>query len=180
MALNGSRTWAPDTARRRDRRRVKRVLLLLALAAAPAAARDPLGAFGQWAAFRDRGPTHCFAIAQPAETVRGGANRAFASIANWPGAGVRGQLYVRLSRARDPRAAVTLAIGDRRFRLKAGDSDAWAPDTATDRAIVAAIRAGRSMSIESVAAGGGAFADIYALSGAATAIDAAAVACARS
>jgi hypothetical protein len=158
---------------------MKRALLAVVLLAAPAFAREPLGTFGQWAAFRDTGPTHCFAIAQPVETVRNPVGRPFASIASWPGAGVRGQLHVRLSRPRDRRAAVTLAIGDRRFRLKAGDADAWAPDTATDRAIVAAIRSGRSMSVESMAANAGPFADVYSLAGAPTAIDAAAVACAR-
>lgn len=158
---------------------MRRALLLLALAAAPAQAREPLGTFGRWGAFRDTGPRHCFAIAEPVETVRGARTRAFASIATWPGANARAQLHVRLSRPRDRRAAVTLSIGERRFALKAGDSDAWAPDAATDRAIVAAIRAGRSLSVESVAAGGRPFADVYALSGAPTAIDAAAVGCAR-
>lgn len=157
---------------------MKRLLLLLAVLAGPALARDALGTFGRWGAFRDPSPRHCFAIAEPVETVAGARNRAFASVANWPGAGARAQLHVRLSRPRDGRAAVTLSIGDRRFRLRAGPADAWAPDTATDRAIVAAIRSGRSLSVESVAAGGGPFVDVYSLAGAPTAIDAAAAACA--
>ena len=78
-----------------------------------------------------------------------------------------------------PRAKVTLAVGERRFELMAGPSDAWAPDVRTDAAIVTAIRSSRSMSVESLASGGGAFADVYALKGAATAIDAAALGCAR-
>ena len=45
--------------------------------------------------------------------------------------------------------------------------------------IVAAIRSNRSMSVESLGKGGRAFADVYALKGAATAIDAAAMGCAR-
>lgn len=159
---------------------MRRLVLLIALAASPAVARDALGTSGRWGAFRDSGPRHCFAIAEPVETVAGSRNRAFASIANWPGAGVRAQLHVRLSRPRDGRAAVTLGIGERRFRLRAGPTDAWAPDTATDRAIVAAIRSGRSLSVESVAAGGGPFVDVYSLAGAPTAIDAAAAACAAS
>lgn len=158
---------------------MRSLLLLLALAAAPVFARDALGTFGRWGAFRDPSPRHCFAIAEPVETVAGAKTRAFASVANWPGAAVRAQLHVRLSRPRDGRAAVTLGIGDRRFRLRAGPADAWAPDTATDRAIVAAIRSGRSLSVESVGAGGGPFVDIYSLAGAATAIDAAAVGCAN-
>ncbi len=156
-----------------------RALLLLVALATPALARDALGTFGRWGAFRDSGPRHCFALAEPVETSRNPATRAFVSIASWPGVGARAQLYVRLSRAHDAHAAVTRAIGDRRFALKAGASDAWAPDAATDRASVLAIRAGRSLSVESVAAGGGPYADVYSLAGAPTAIDAATVGCAR-
>ncbi|MFL9839542.1 hypothetical protein ABS767_01085 [Sphingomonas sp. ST-64] len=154
------------------------IALWFALAVAaqtPSQGRESLGVFEGWGAFRDAAPARCYAIAQ---TVRG-RSAAFASVANWPRSGARNQIHVRLSRARDPRAKVTLAIGERRFELKAGASDAWAPDARTDRAIVAAMRSSRSMSVESVARGGGAFADVYALAGAATAIDAAALGCAR-
>lgn len=151
------------------------LLSVALLAQGPAQGRESLGVFDGWGAFRDAAPARCYAIAR---TVRG-RSTAFASVANWPRSDARNQLHVRLSRARDPRAKVTLAIGERRFELKAGASDAWAPDARTDRAIVAAMRSSRSMSVESVARGGGAFADVYALKGAATAIDAAAMGCAR-
>ncbi|MES2753340.1 MAG: hypothetical protein V4659_01605 [Pseudomonadota bacterium] len=154
------------------------MLLALALLAAPALARDSIGTFGRWGAFRETSPRHCFAIAQPVQLVGGTTTRAFASIARWPASNIRAQLHVRLSRPRDPRAAVTLSIGERRFQLTAGDLDGWASDTRTDRAIVAAIRSGRSLSVESIGRDRRAIADIYSLAGAATAIDAATVACA--
>ena len=44
---------------------------------------------------------------------------------------------------------------------------------------IAAMRSERSMSVEALARNGGAFADTYRLAGAATAIDAAALACRR-
>jgi len=81
-----------------------------------------------------------------------------------------------LSRERDPRAKVTLSVGERRFELVAGNADAWAPDTRTDAAIIAAIRAGRSMSVETLGRAGP-FTDVYTLRGAATAIDAATLGC---
>lgn len=159
---------------------MKRALLLLIAVAAPlSAARAPLGTFGRWGAFRDDGPTRCFAIAEPVQTVRGGTERAFVTVTRWPAANVRGELYVRLSRPKHPRAAVILSVGERRFRLTAGPSDAWAADPAADRAIVAAMRSGRSLSVESIAASGRPFVDAYALTGAATAIDTAALACSR-
>lgn len=147
----------------------------LALLLLLAQAREPLGVYQSWGAFRDPSPRRCFAIAQPVEKYR--EARPFASIATWPRDGVRNQLHIRLSRVRAPNARVTLSIGERRFELQAGDADAWAPDSRTDAAIVAAMRSGRSMSVETVGANGAPFADSYALKGAATAIDAAALGC---
>jgi hypothetical protein len=158
---------------------VKRLALALALVATPAGARESIGVFDRWGAFRDPSPARCFAIAEPVQIVRGGQWKPFASIASWPGQGLRNQLHVRLSHNRNPRARVTLSVGERRFELVAGGADAWAPDPQTDAAVVSAMRDGRSMSVESLAATGQPFADVYTLKGAATAIDAAALACGR-
>lgn len=147
------------------------------LAATPAAARETIGIYQGWGAFRDATPPRCYAIARP--IAAGGRTGGFASIASWPGRGLRNSLYVHLSRERDRSAGVTLSVGERRFRLIATGVDAWATDAPSDRALVAAIRAGRSMSVEAVGVGGRPFADVYALGGAATAIDAAALACLR-
>ncbi len=143
------------------------------------AGRQPLGVFDRWGAFRDPAPARCFAIARPLGRRANAAWEAFASVATWPTEGTRGQLHVRLSRERAATARVTLSIGERRFELIAGASDAWAPDAQTDLAIASAIRSGRSMSVETVSTNGTPFADVYPLTGAATAIDAAAVGCVR-
>ncbi|QDZ06181.1 hypothetical protein FPZ24_00755 [Sphingomonas panacisoli] len=139
-------------------------------------ARETIGVYGGWGAFRDDSPARCFAIAQPVDpTQRAGS----LSIATWPDRNVRSQLYVHLSRPRAGTARVTLSIGERRFDLIANDTDAWAPDARTDAAIVAAMRSSRSLSVEALGRGGAPFADTYALSGAASAIDSAALACRR-
>ena len=147
--------------------------------AEPAAGREALGVFGGWGAFRDERPPRCFAITEPARVYRDARWRAFASVASWPGAKVRGQLHIRLRKARLPGAPITLMVGERRFPLVGGRADAWAPDARTDTAILAAMRAARSMSVATRAETGRAFADAYALHGAATAIDAATLGCAR-
>lgn len=139
-------------------------------------ARRLIGIFHGWGAYREAAPRHCFAIAEPAPPRTAG--HPFASIATWPALGARNQLHVRLSQERSPRARVTLTIDERRFELVAGPRDAWASDATGDRAIVAAMRSGRAMSVESVSVTGRPFADSYALAGAATAIDAAALGCA--
>ena len=152
------------------------VLAVVSLAVAtPVAARDTIGIFKGWGAFRDASPARCYAIARP--VMAGGRASGFASVATWPKRGLRASLHVRLSRERDRSAGVTLTIGDRRFALVANGLDAWASDAPSDRAIVAALRSGRSMSVEAVGVGGRPFADVYALPGAATAIDAAVLAC---
>ncbi len=147
------------------------------LTAPPAAARDTIGVYQGWGAFRDATPPRCYAIARPAKA--GGRSTGWASVATWPGRGLRASLHIRLSRPRDRSAPVTLTIGERRFDLTANTLDAWAADAPSDHAITAALRSGRSMSVEAVGAGGRPFADVYLLAGAATAIDAATLACVR-
>lgn len=151
------------------------VLIALLLLPAVAQARDSLGMFEGWGAFRDPATPRCYAIALP----EGRGSRAYVTIGNWPRQRVRAQIHFRLSRARAASAAVILNVGDRRFSLVAGRRDAWAADARGDAAIVAAMRSGTAMSVQTMAATGAPFADTYALRGAATAIDAAALGCAR-
>lgn len=160
---------------------MKRLLLTLALMASSAAsARESLGVFETWGSFRDDSPLRCFAISEPAARSRGGGRwRPFASVAHWPQRNIRGQLHIRMSRARAPDAQVSLTVGERRFALVAGGADAWAPDQRIDNAIIVAMRSAPSMAISSRDANGRAFTDAYRLRGAATAIDAAALGCAR-
>lgn len=147
------------------------------LLAAPAAqAREALGIFESWGAFRDEAPYRCFAISGPVDKGEG-KWRPFASVGHWPKRNVRSQLHIRLSKERRPSADVILTVGERRWRLVAGQYDAWAPSPRHDAFIIAKIRSSRSMSVSSVAKDGRAFADTYRLKGAATAIDAAALGC---
>jgi len=86
---------------------------------------------------------------------------------------------VRLSKPRRDGAELRLTIGSRRFLLTGNAIHGWASDARMDAAIVSAMRSAPSMSLESVSTRGGAIADTYRLRGAATAIDAAALGCAR-
>lgn len=172
------RCWAlPDNMIRVSPFRMLPAMLALALPQG-AMARDSLGTFDRWGAFRDPAIPRCYAISAPVETRREGSWRPFASIGTWPRKAVKSQLHVRLSRQRAPGTSVTLSIGDARFPLVAGTADAWARDKKSDAAIIAAMRSAKSMSIEARGRDGRAFADAYALRGAATAMDAAALGCA--
>lgn len=160
-------------------RRIPALLIPLLLLPGPAMARDSLGIFESWGAFRDPATPRCYAIAMPVARRQGDRPNGFAAVGSWPRQKVRGQVHFRLSRPRSPNARVMLSLADRRFTLVAGQADAWAANPRDDAAIIAAMRSATSMSLQSTAANGSAFADTYALRGAATAIDAAALGCAR-
>ncbi|MFC4295705.1 hypothetical protein ACFO0A_11635 [Novosphingobium tardum] len=151
-----------------------------ALPAGIAAARDSLGIYGRWGAFRDPQVPRCYAIAM-AEVPPGRRidYRPFATVGHWPRRGIRNQVHFRLSRQLVAGSPIRLAIGSQRFDLAGGGGDAWALDARMDAAIVAALRSAETMSIAARSVRGGSFRDNYTLAGAATAIDAAAVGCAR-
>ena len=156
--------------------------LLVALVASPLAAKDSLGVFGQWGAFRDPQVPRCYAIAAAEIETRTRSPREhapFASVGTWPKRGVRGQLHLRLSRNLAASPRIALAIGGQRFELTGGGGDAWARDRTMDAAIVAAMRSAGSMSVSATDRAGRRFTDRYDLEGAATALDAATVGCAR-
>jgi hypothetical protein len=159
------------------RRRLIFPLLLIAAASPALAQRQALGIFGTWGAFR--GPDRCYAIAMPLSAPGPGDGRGFASVGYWPARSVGGQAFFRLSRAKREGSAVLLRIDDRTFQLRGGGADAWATDPAADAGLVSAMRTGIEMSVETRAANGALVRDSYRLRGAATAIDAAAIACAR-
>lgn len=152
-------------------------LFFMALATPAEAQRQSLGIFGTWGAFRE--PGRCYAIAEPYQPPSAGDGLGFASVGYWPARALRGQAYFRLSRAKRAGSAVLLRIDGRTFQLRGGGADAWAADAAADSEIVAAMRTGLEMSVETRAEGGASVRDSYRLRGAATAIDAAAIACAR-
>ncbi len=157
-------------------------ILMGALIGLPMAAdaRDVLGVFQRWGAFRDPEQARCFAVAQP---LAGGWEaspwRPFAAIGYWPRRSLRGQLNIRLSHQLAEGTGATLVIGEQRFALTGGGADVWAADRRADAAILAALRSGRMMTVAGRAKAGGTFSDRYDLRGAATAIDAAALGCAR-
>lgn len=152
------------------------VIAALLVAGAPVAARESLGVFDGWAAFRDASPQRCYAVAK----AQGKSPApAYATISHWPARSVRGAVHLVLSRDVADQRPVRLVVGGKRFELVAKGRNAWARDTREDAAIVAALRSAARMSVSATSAGGGTFTDRYTLVGAATAIDAATVGCAQ-
>ena len=145
------------------------------LVATPAIARDSLGVFNTWGAFRDpaQGRTlqRCYAIAEPTNQS---SQFRYASVGFWPGARVRAQIHIRMTGALAAGTPVTLDVGGQRFQMTTNGTGVWASDPRMDATIVAAMRSAPTMT---VTAGGNI--TRWALRGAATAIDAAALGCAR-
>ena len=153
-------------------------LTALALCAVPAAAEAPLGVFFRWAAFEQSKPRRCYAIAAPAPPSARPGGQPHASVGLWPEQRRGPQIYLRLAAARRAGSAVILRIDGRIFQLAGSGADAWAPSPAADAAIIAAMRTGVNMAVESRSESGARIRNRYVLRGAASAIDAAAFACA--
>ena len=159
-------------------RRACLVLAALLLAASPALARDALGMFGAWGAFRDPAVPRCYAIAMAAPSAKSREFQPYADVAWWPRAGVRGQVHFRFSRKLQTGTAITLSLGGQRITLTGGGADAWAPDKRGDAAIIAAMRSAGEMTVSARDSSGGGFSNTWDLTGAASAIDSATLACA--
>ena len=157
------------------------VFLLLAAMLLPSAAlaRDSLGVYSTWGAFRDPSVPRCYAIAMAAPDQRQRDYQPFVAIGSWPRREVRGQVHFRLSRKLAANGTITLGIGRERFRLTGGGGDAWATDPRMDAAIVAAMRSAPQMTVHARDARGRPFSNTWPLAGAASAMDAAAIGCAR-
>ncbi len=158
--------------------RLTAALAAALLLTAPALARDALGLFGTWAAFRDGKAPRCYAIAKALPSTRQRDYQPYADVAWWPKQAVRGQVHFRLSRKLQPGAAIVLSIGGQRLNLVGGGGDAWAADKRMDAAVIAAMRSASEMTVSARGADGSGFSNTWQLEGAATAMDAAAVGCA--
>jgi len=158
-------------------------LALLALLALPglAQARDRLGVWDDWGAFRDAAVPRCYAIAmavdQPGQRREG---QPYVTVATWPRRAVHGEVHVRLSRAAQPGKPITITIAGQRFAAIGEGLSAWAIDRRGDAAIIAALRGGGDMTITARGRDGRPVRDVYRLHGAASAMDAASLGCAAS
>lgn len=147
--------------------------------ALPAAARDSLGLYGDWGVFRDPGVPRCYAIAMAQPSTLRRDHQPYVTVGTWPKRGVRNQVHFRLSRnmANNPR--IVLRIGGKSFALAGGGGDAWAADASMNAAITAAMRSAPNMTVSATDASGKRFSNSWRLPGAASAMDAAAIGCAR-
>ncbi len=149
-------------------------LMMMTAVAAPAP--RIVAAAGKWAALA--GAQQCDAASlslYPASKTRlqGRASLSFDARSR------HGQFAAALSRPIASGGSAMLTIGDQPFLLIARGAAAWSRGPAQEAAIIAAMRQATGMRIEARSARGLRFIDRYDLSGAPTAIDAAAACAAR-
>jgi hypothetical protein len=158
------------------------VLIALALVVPGSAlARDRLGVWNDWGAFRDVAVPRCYAIAMAIDQPRQRRDaQPYFTIANWPRRGIRGEIHARLSREAAAGKPVTIVIGGQKFGAVGTGFDIWAADRRSDAAIVAALRGDGDMTVIARDRDGRQLRDIYHLAGAASAMDAASLGCAAS
>jgi len=154
---------------------------MLALATPAAGAREALGAFGDWAAFRDPGNDHkCYVVTAPNQTRASAQNikrgQAALSIGIWPGRS-GAQVHAATGFGIDPSKPVILKIGSRSFTLLPEGESAWAENAAADEAIISALRGGTTAEVTGTSARGTQVTDRYSLKGISAALDAARSAC---
>jgi hypothetical protein len=151
-------------------------LPILALAAGAAAAPPAHIAFagGHWAAIEFA--SRCEARSRPLWFKP--RTEPYAGFAFDRSGRPHGAFYVHLGRPARAGATVIATIGDQPFLLAGKGEWAWSASGGQQQAILKAARYGQHMRIDSRDTGGRRIIDRYDLSGAATAIDAAAAACA--
>lgn len=142
-------------------------------------ARESLGLYSDWGAFRDPLIPRCYAIAKPLPSTAQRDYQPYVGVGTWPRRGIRNQIHFRLSRKMSETPRITLRIGNQSFNLTGGGGDAWPADQTMNAAISAAMRSARQMTVSATDARGRRFSNIWNLPGAASAMDAAALGCAR-
>jgi hypothetical protein len=156
---------------------VRIVTLLLGMLASAAMARGAvIYAGGAWAAI-DRGAA-CEALSRSMRIAAKGKVQAEAGFTFSADRRRWGEFHARLRRMPREAAAVMLNVGGQPFLLVSRGNEAWSAGPLQEQAIIAALRGATGMAVESRDSAGRRFVDPYSLDGAATAIDAAAAACA--
>lgn len=140
-----------------------------------------LGEFTDWkaAAFNEEGGKGCFIMSGPKRSEGNYTRRdpTFVHVTHRTAAGTRDVVSVTAGYTYKPDSVVTITIGDKKFTLFTKDGAAWADD-GTDRALVAAMKAGSRMVVQGTSSRGTLTTDTYSLSGFSAAYKAISEACA--
>jgi hypothetical protein len=158
------------------------VFAALSLAALPALAQTPesptsLGASGDWEAFtyETEGSKVCYIYSQPKKSAanKKGVARGpiYFMITHWPGKKVKGQPSTFIGYNFKENSEVKLVVDGKDFNLYPVGNMAWTDKVETERAIITAMKSGKSMAVSGVSAKGTETTDTYSLAGISAAMD---------
>jgi Invasion associated locus B (IalB) protein len=134
-----------------------------------------LGASGEWEAFtyEAEGSKVCYVYSQPKKSDPATAKRGpiYFMITHWPGKKVKGQPSTFIGYTFKEGSEVKLSVDAKSFNLYPVDNMAWTDKVDTEKAILAALKSGKSMSVSGTSAKGTATKDTYSLNGISAALD---------
>jgi Invasion associated locus B (IalB) protein len=136
----------------------------------PAAAPTSLGKFEAWEAFTYQAEDSkvCYVFSAPAKSeVNKKVNRdpAYFMITHWPGRKVKGQVSTIIGYKFKEGSGVKLELGDKSFDLYPVDNMAWTDKAETEKAIIAAMKGGKSMKVSGTSQRDTETKDTYTLAG---------------
>jgi Invasion associated locus B (IalB) protein len=134
-----------------------------------------LGASGDWEAFtyESEGSRVCYVYSQPKKSEPATAKRGpiYFMITHWPSKKVKAQPSTFIGYTFKEGSDVKLSIETKSFNLYPVDNMAWTDKVETEKAIIAAFKAGKSMTVSGTSAKGTETKDTYSLSGISAAMD---------
>jgi invasion protein IalB len=135
----------------------------------------PITQFGDWAVFTGvsgKGKL-CYAAAQPTETQPKGLKRdpAFIFITTNPAQKINNDFSVKSGFAMKKESEATLKIEAASFPLFTKEEGAWVKLPTDEAKVIAAMRAGSSLTVKAISARGNEVTDTYSLRGLSQALD---------
>lgn len=151
---------------------VSSTALLIALVALPVAQAQGIktvGIYGDWSAFQfsEDGNPACYMSSEPTEATGDYKQRGevFAIITHRPAEKRIGEVSIIAGYTYQKDSAVEVAIDKQGFKLFTQDDGAWAPDAATDKKLVRAMKKGNRMVVKGTSSRGTLTTDTYSLKG---------------
>ncbi len=136
-----------------------------------------LGATGDWEAFTTNeadGSKVCYVYSQPKKSEPATAKRGpiYFMITHWPNKKIKAQPSTFIGYTFKENSDVKLSIDTKTFNLYPVENMAWTDKVETEKAILAALKSGKSMVVAGTSAKGTATKDTYSLAGISATLDA--------
>ena len=142
---------------------------------------EVVGAYKNWTALAEAEGSGkvCFIVSVPEKSEPGNVNRGdiYMLVTHRPHEKSIGVVNMQAGYPYKARSEAAIRIGSETFRLFTDGENAWAPDEATDRALVGAMKGGNTMVVTGVSSRDTKTTDTFSLSGFTAAYSAASKAC---